>query len=90
MFVLHKCDNRLCVRPDHLFLGTQADNMGDAANKGRIRRGQKQWNAKLTNAAIAFIRGTPGFRQKEFAEMFGVDQSLISLIINRKIWKHLS
>lgn len=39
LFVLHKCDNRTCVRPDHLFLGTQADNMRDKMSKGREARG---------------------------------------------------
>ena len=40
MQVLHKCDNRLCIKPEHLFLGTQADNLLDAVKKGRLNRSE--------------------------------------------------
>ena len=50
MCVLHKCDVRVCVNPQHLFIGTIADNNRDAINKGRVvYPGERHGSAKLTN-----------------------------------------
>lgn len=49
LFVCHRCDNPRCVRPDHLFLGTQADNMADMIKKGRQARGDKVANKGAKN-----------------------------------------
>ena len=51
-FVLHRCDNKRCVRPSHLFLGTQADNIADASKKGRIQHGDGHWTARMPNRVI--------------------------------------
>src|SRR5262245_28170710 len=55
LFVLHRCDNRLCIRIDHLFLGTNLDNVRDMMAKSRQPRGERKSQAKLTNKAVAEI-----------------------------------
>lgn len=59
-YILHKCDNPACVNPEHLFTGTQKDNMKDMKNKGRENkaRGERQYCAKLTEEAVKEIRET--------------------------------
>lgn len=74
--VCHHCDNPPCVNPRHLFLGSDQDNMDDAARKGRL--------GKLSKAAvreIKLMRGS-GFALKQIAERFGVDVSMVSRIAN--------
>lgn len=94
MHVLHKCDVPSCVNPDHLFLGTQGDNMRDMASKGRQRggaRGERQGSAKLSAADVRMIRRmAESATQREIAEIFGIDRSNVSLIITRKAWAHVN
>lgn len=90
LHVLHKCDNRACVNPDHLFLGTNDDNMADMVAKGRQCRGSKNGVAKLTEEDVAIIRSratTETYRS--VAADFGVCAASICLIVQRKTWKHV-
>lgn len=91
--VCHRCDNPPCVNPDHLFLGTQADNIADMIAKGRhvAVRGAASPHAKLTEEAVSSIRKlrAQGVTLQELAEMYGVALQNISMAANRKSWRHL-
>lgn len=91
--VLHKCDNRRCCNPAHLFLGTYKDNAVDRQNKGRTvipdNRGENCGTSKLTNDQVIAIRAITNTLQKDIAAQFGVSVQLVSLIRNRRIWKHI-
>lgn len=78
--VCHKCDNRLCVRPDHLFLGTRLDNMRDAKAKNRTGR----LPVKLSAADVESIRQSPIANNSELARAFGVSPSLVWMIRHDK------
>lgn len=85
-FVLHRCDVKSCVNPNHLFLGTHGDNMRDMVAKGRNPKGVGPFAVKLTERAVRFIRRSKR-KQKALAKMFGVAQNTISEIQLRKTWK---
>jgi hypothetical protein len=90
MCVLHKCDVRRCVRPDHLFLGTNAENTADMIAKDRECRGERNPLHKLTNEQINEIRGEyarGGITQRDLGARFGVHQSEVSRIVRGLLWK---
>jgi hypothetical protein len=93
---LHKCDNPGCVRPDHLFLGTQLDNVRDMDKKQRRisspQAGQKNGKSKLTEKKVIAIRKE--YKKGKISQLFlankyGVCQSTIDLIVRKITWKHI-
>lgn len=88
MCVCHRCDNPACVNPDHLFLGSHADNMADMAAKHRSQRGEAHVRAKLTAQEVLSIRAESG-TQENIAAKYGICSSQVSRIKLGKTWKHL-
>ena len=86
--VLHKCDNRKCVRPDHLFLGTRSDNAHDMHKKGRSVRGENHGRSILKADDIPIIRKMLIDRIPVFiiAFAYGVRKSTIKNIKQKKCW----
>jgi hypothetical protein len=89
--VCHSCDNPPCCNPNHLFLGTQADNMEDMEKKGRPSKGIGRHNAKFTEDGVRTIRRlvAEGVTQGSLARRYGVTKGAISHIVNRLNWKHV-
>jgi hypothetical protein len=101
--VCHRCDNRLCVRPDHLFTGTPADNMRDRDVKGRkatgVRtkpwtraRGERQALAKLRASDVQEIRSAyaSGASLAELSRCYGVVSSTVYGVVTRRTWTHVA
>lgn len=99
--VLHRCDNPPCVRPEHLFLGTKADNTADMIAKGRGSAGARPWesrthgtrnaNAKLTEELVVELRkrAAGGERFQDLAVDYGISESRANAIINGTGWRHV-
>lgn len=95
--VLHRCDNPICVNPDHLFLGTQADNIHDMEQKGRgyHKWGEDNGRAILTEDTVRYIRERykPNSRkdgQGAISRELGIHQTTVSRVLSGMYWSHVS
>ena len=91
LHVCHTCDNRACVNPDHLFLGTNADNRADMVAKGRQARGVDQKLHKLTEDQVLEVRRlvAGGMTHVDVASIYGVHRSNVGYICQGKTWRHI-
>jgi hypothetical protein len=92
LLVCHHCDHPPCVRPDHLFLGTNADNVRDALSKHRLPKGEQATNAILTEADVREIRTLCTNRTLSYwtiGRMYCVSEATIRKIIYGENWKHV-
>jgi hypothetical protein len=103
LWVLHLCDNKRCVRPDHLYVGTRADNLRDMRRKGRgfvpsinrpasMPRGERNGFAKLTSEQVRMMRqryAAGGVTYAQLGREFGTDEANVGSIIQRKTWRHV-
>lgn len=81
LYVLHKCDVKLCVNPDHLYLGTHLDNMRDEVERARSPRGERHYNAKLTSDQVKIIKNSRGVvTARSLAEAMNVTQHTVHSI----------
>lgn len=90
--VLHRCDNRACVRPSHLQIGSQSENIQDSVSKGRYqKKGEKAGKARLKETQVREIRNrrAAGESPSQLAAEYGVMPCVISNIAARRIWKHI-
>lgn len=94
LFVLHKCDNPSCVRPEHLFVGTQADNVRDMTKKGRAHKasGEDHASVKLTWKKVRSIReryAAGGISVRQLAREHGLTNGAMWQAIREKTWKEI-
>lgn len=89
-FVLHRCDVRHCINPDHLFLGSQTDNMRDMVSKDRMAdcKGERNPRSALTPQQVLEIRRSTAPRP-QLAREYGVTNQSIRAVQLAKTWKHL-
>jgi hypothetical protein len=92
LWVLHRCDNPPCVRPEHLFLGTVQDNNADRDHKGRKAMGSLLSAAKLSEADVIEMRNLVlggATSRKAVCIKYGITKGTLSKIVCRKAWRHV-
>jgi HNH endonuclease len=87
LLVCHTCDVRLCVNPDHLFIGTDEDNMRDRDSKLRQSKGSHRPHAKITEQQAVAIRADPR-THRSIANAYGLATCTVTQIKNRNAWRH--
>lgn len=88
MKLLHRCDVPCCVNPEHMFIGTVADNNADMRAKKRHARGAGHGRSKLSEEQVIEVRAAAG-THREIAAKFGISHATVNDIKMRKRWKHL-
>ena len=90
--VRHTCDNKKCINPDHLEIGTQRQNIDDAMERGLTPKGSSIPSSKLSESDIPVIRQrlSSGETCTNIAKSYGVSHTVISLIKRNKTWKHVN
>lgn len=89
-YVLHTCDRKMCVNPEHLYVGTQQENIDDALERGQVVTGEDNPSTKLTRKDVQDIRtlyNSSDITQSELGKEYGVDQSTVSKILNGEWWQ---
>lgn len=91
VYVCHRCDNRLCWNPSHLWLGSNRENRLDSVAKRRHAHGESAGGAKLTDQAVLEIRRAfaEGAHIADLARRYGRATSTIEHVVYRRSWKHL-
>ena len=103
MQVLHKCDHRPCVNPNHLFLGTNYDNVQDKISKGRHprgleasmysnpKRGSDNWHSRFSDEEVLAMRAmyASGSKCKDIATAFKLKDHVCNMILHGRRWAHL-
>lgn len=98
LVIMHKCDNPSCINPEHLAVGTHADNTADMYAKGRnainpppVHRGTANGNSKLTEDKVKEIKiMLTKNKYSTVAEAFGISKATVAQIATGKTWKHVT
>lgn len=91
LHALHRCDNTWCINPDHIYAGTQLQNIvdRDTRKRGRALKGEQQGSAKLTELQVAFIRQPGAKNFAALAREYRVSKPCVYHARDRKTWRHV-